>query len=67
MILLLRGWFTALKDANILISSGDMLDIKSNNILMAFIQGMEIDLDNHQKQLYRKFQEKYRRIENGQN
>ena len=30
-------------------------------ILMAFIQGKEVDLNNHQKMLYKKYQEKYRR------
>ncbi|MFY0253635.1 amidohydrolase family protein [Chitinophaga sp. 30R24] len=47
------------KDANIAISSGDMLDMKSSVITRAFIQGREINLDNKQKQLYHKYEQKY--------
>ncbi|MBP9881995.1 MAG: amidohydrolase family protein, partial [Chitinophagales bacterium] len=39
------------KDANIIISTGDLLDMKSSNIERAFIQGRDISLDNAQKQL----------------
>ena len=48
------------KDANIIISSGDVLDMRTSNIEYAFIQGRQIDLDNKQKQLYRKFSDKYK-------
>lgn len=47
------------KDANIAISTGDMLDMKSSVITKAFIQGREINLDNKQKQLYEKYEKKY--------
>ena len=47
------------KDATIIVSTGDALDVKSNNIELAFIRGKSIDLDNHQKALYRKFMGKY--------
>lgn len=47
------------KDANIAISTGDMLDMKSSVITRAFIQGREINLDNKQHQLYEKYQQKY--------
>ncbi|MFI5217850.1 MAG: amidohydrolase family protein [Bacteroidia bacterium] len=47
------------KDATIIVSSGDALDMRTNNIEMAFIRGKQIDLDNVQKQLYRKYVEKY--------
>ena len=47
------------KSATIVISDGDILDPRSSIILQAFIDGREIDLDNHQKALYRKFAEKY--------
>ncbi|MCB0408940.1 MAG: amidohydrolase family protein [Flavobacteriales bacterium] len=47
------------KDATLFISSGDALDMRTNNVEQAFIQGREIDLDNHQKKLFRKFSEKY--------
>lgn len=48
------------KDANIIVSDGDILDIKTNNIINAFIQGRQINLDNKQKQLYLKYQYKYK-------
>lgn len=47
------------KDATFFISTGDALDVKTNNVEQAFIQGRFIDLDNHQKKLYRKYSEKY--------
>ncbi|MGE0560266.1 MAG: amidohydrolase family protein [Flavobacteriales bacterium] len=47
------------KDATFFISTGDALDVKTNNVEQAFIQGRAIDLDNHQKKLYRKYSEKY--------
>jgi hypothetical protein len=31
-------------------------------VLMAFIHGREVDLNNRQKMLYEKYQEKYRRL-----
>ncbi|PSL47260.1 imidazolonepropionase-like amidohydrolase [Chitinophaga niastensis] len=47
------------KDANIAVSTGDILDMKSSVITRAFIQGREINLDNKQKQLYKKYEQKY--------
>ena len=47
------------KDATLFISTGDALDIMTNNLTHAFIQGKNIDLDNRQRELYRKFQTKY--------
>ncbi len=47
------------KDATIFISDGDALDMRSANVTHAFIQGREIDLNNKQKMLYNKFQQKY--------
>jgi len=49
------------KDATLIISSGDVLDMRTSNIERAFIQGKSIDLDDKQKALYRKFKEKYSR------
>ncbi|HHZ64611.1 MAG TPA: amidohydrolase [Flavobacteriales bacterium] len=46
-------------DATLIVSSGDALDMKSNDIQMAYVRGKLIDLDNHQKELYRKFKNKY--------
>jgi imidazolonepropionase-like amidohydrolase len=47
------------KDANIVVSTGDILDMATNNIEYAFITGRSINLDNKHKQLYRRFQAKY--------
>jgi imidazolonepropionase-like amidohydrolase len=47
------------KDATLVISSGDILDMRTSIIEHAFINGAETDLDNAQKQLYRKFSKKY--------
>ena len=43
------------KDATFFISTGDALDIRSNNIEKAYIKGEIVDLNNHQKQLYEKY------------
>jgi imidazolonepropionase-like amidohydrolase len=47
------------KDANIVVSDGDILDMKTSNVIYAFIQGRQINLDNKQKQLYEKYMTKY--------
>lgn len=47
------------KDANIFISTGDALDMKSNNVERAFVKGSSIDLNNDQKMLYEKYKKKY--------
>lgn len=52
------------KDANIVVSTGDILDMSTNNIELAFITGRNINLDNKHKQLYRRFQSKYENREN---
>jgi imidazolonepropionase-like amidohydrolase len=47
------------KDATLFISTGDALDMKTNNVEAAFIQGRQLDLNNFQKQLYEKYSSKY--------
>lgn len=47
------------KDANVVVSTGDILDMSTNNIEYAFITGRNISLDNKHKQLYRRFEAKY--------
>ena len=47
------------KDATLFISTGDALDMRTNNVVQAFIRGKEINLDDVQKQLYRKYKTKY--------
>lgn len=47
------------KDATFFISAGDALDMITNRVEQAFIQGREINLDNLHKQLDKKFSDKY--------
>jgi len=47
------------KDANIVISEGDLLDMKSSKVTQVFIQGRDINLDNKQRQLFEKYKYKY--------
>lgn len=53
------GSLEAEKDATLFISDGDVLDMRTSKVERAFIRGKEIDLDNKQKALYRKFKAKY--------
>jgi imidazolonepropionase-like amidohydrolase len=48
------------KDATLFICEGDALDMRSNRVTHAFIQGRSIVLDDKQKALYRRYQEKYK-------
>lgn len=43
------------KDATLIVSTGDALDMRGNDVRLAFIQGRRIVLDDHQKQLYRQY------------
>lgn len=43
------------KNATIIVSSGDILDMQSSNVEMMFIDGRKVDLDNRHKRLYRKY------------
>jgi imidazolonepropionase-like amidohydrolase len=47
------------KDANIVISEGDILDMRTSIVTDAFIQGRKIDLMDKQKQLYERYSRKY--------
>lgn len=49
------------KDANLFISEGDALDMRTNQVTAAFIQGREINLDSKQKELYRRYEAKYKK------
>ena len=53
------GSITVGKEANIIISTGDILDMRTNNVTDAFIGGRKINLDDKQKQLNERFEEKY--------
>jgi imidazolonepropionase-like amidohydrolase len=47
------------KDATLFISEGDALDMRTNKLTHAFIQGRKLNLETHQTQLYSKYKEKY--------
>lgn len=55
----ITGSIEAGKDANIVVSEGDILDMKSSVITNAFIQGREINLANKHTQLYDRYKYKY--------
>lgn len=47
------------KLASIIVSDGDILDIKTNHIILAFINGRPLKLANFQNELYKKYADKY--------
>ncbi|RRO16478.1 amidohydrolase family protein [Flavobacteriaceae bacterium 14752] len=47
------------KDATLFISQGDALDMQSNKLSHAFIQGRKISLESHQTELYKRYSNKY--------
>lgn len=53
------GSLEAGKDANIVISEGDILDMKTSIITNAFIQGRQVNLQNKQTQLNERYLKKY--------
>ncbi len=48
------------KHATMFISKGDALDMMGNRVEKAFIRGRSINLDNHQKRLFKKYSNKYK-------
>ncbi len=47
------------KDANIIISKGDILDMHSSIVTAAFIEGRKVNLDDSHKQLRERYEHKY--------
>lgn len=47
------------KDATLIVSSGDALDMRTNKIEIAFINGEQIVLKNHQDENYERYMRKY--------
>lgn len=47
------------KDANLVISGGDLLDMMGNDVQYSFIQGREVELEAMQQRLYQKYKAKY--------
>ncbi len=54
------GSLTRGKDATLIVTDGDVLEIPSH-VERAYIQGRTVDLTDRQKLLYKKYEEKYRR------
>ncbi len=52
------GSITAGKDATLMITDGDILEIETN-VIDAFIQGRKVDLGSRHKTLYEKYKKKY--------
>ncbi|MEW7279109.1 amidohydrolase family protein [Aquimarina sp. 2201CG1-2-11] len=48
------------KDATLFISLGDALDMRTNQLEKAFIQGREISLESHQTKLWKRYRDKYK-------
>ncbi|NNL83811.1 MAG: amidohydrolase family protein [Winogradskyella sp.] len=47
------------KSATLFISEGDALDMRTNKLTHAFIDGRDISLETHQTELWRRYAEKY--------
>jgi len=47
------------KSATLFISEGDALDMRTNKLSHAFIDGRNISLETHQTKLYKRYKEKY--------
>lgn len=48
------------KDANIVVSEGDLLDMRTNKLEYAFIRGRKVILVGKQQMLYERYKEKYK-------
>jgi imidazolonepropionase-like amidohydrolase len=53
------GSLTGGKLASLVVSTGDLLDMRSNNIILAYLSGKKVQLRNHQTVLYEKYKTKY--------
>lgn len=53
------GSLEAGKSATLFISDGDALDMKTNKITTALIDGRQISLESHQTELYERYKEKF--------
>ena len=48
------------KSATLFISQGDALDMRTNQLEQAFIDGRNISLESHQTKLWKRYTEKYK-------
>jgi imidazolonepropionase-like amidohydrolase len=53
------GSLEAGKQASIVVSEGDILDMKSSKITLVFIDGEEVNIENAQTELYKKYSKRY--------
>ena len=53
------GSVEAGKDANLVITTGDLLDMRTSIVTDAYIQGRKLDLTDKHKQLYERYKYKY--------
>lgn len=53
------GSLTAGKSATFFISDGDALDMRTNKLTKAYIDGRELSLETHQTELWKRYSEKY--------
>ena len=53
------GTLTVGKDATLFLSLGDALDMRTNQIYKAWIEGREISLETHQTELWKRYSDKY--------
>jgi hypothetical protein len=54
-----QGTLAVGQDATVVVSRGDLLDMRTNAVTSAYIQGRKLDLRNKQQQLYEKYRTKY--------
>ena len=54
------GSLEAGKSATLFISEGDALDMRTNQLTHAFIDGREISLETHQTTLWKRYSNKYK-------
>ncbi len=54
------------KSATLFISEGDALDMRTNKLIKAFIDGRDISLETHQTKLWKRYMDKYEREKEGQ-
>lgn len=55
----LAGTLEKGKHATMIVTTGDILDMRGNVVEHAFIKGGKVNLDNKQKRLYEKYKDKY--------
>ncbi len=49
------------KHATLVVSKGDILDMRTNNVTHAFVRGKKLDLNDKHKELYQRYKKKYQK------